>query len=33
MSGQLHGSATLLPVPVVYEGGWSPESVWKRRWR
>jgi hypothetical protein len=37
VSGQLHDTAALppgkeLPVPIGYEAGWAPESVWLR-WR
>jgi hypothetical protein len=28
VSGQLHAPAALLPVPLVYEVGWAPETVW-----
>jgi hypothetical protein len=27
-SGQLHAPAALLPVPIGYEAGWAPQSVW-----
>jgi hypothetical protein len=28
VSGQLHAPAVLHPVPIGYEAGWPPESVW-----